>query len=400
MVFCSVEQAVKELRKGNIVILVDDKNRENEGDLVFAAQKTTKQKISFMLQNCTGIICVPMHKKTAEKLDLKEMVPEKENTEKHKTNFTVSVDAKKGITTGVSASDRAKTIKLLANPKTKPEFLVRPGHVFPLISREGGVLVRAGHTEASTDLMRLARLNPVAVICEIVKPNGEMAKLPYLKKFAKKHGLKILSIAELINYRLSKEKLVKKTVSVKLPTKYGLFTAFGYKNTKNNAEYIALVKGKITRQKTVLVRVHSGCVTGDILGSKKCDCGSQLKKALKKIGESKTGVLVYIQEHEGRGIGLINKLKAYKLQEKGFDTVEANKKLGFEMDLREYGIGAQILNDLKVKKINLLTNNPKKIAGLSGYGLKIVKRTPLIGKKTGYNKKYLETKKTKMGHFL
>ena len=374
-----------------MVIVVDDEDRENEGDLIFAAEKVSAEKINFMMREGRGLICVPISKEIAEKLDLRPMV--EDNEEATKCNFTVSVDARRGTTTGISASDRTKTIKTIVSPKSKPKDLVRPGHIFPIIAQEGGVLVRAGHTEASCDLARLAGLKPAGVLCEITKEDGEMARLPYLKKFAKKHGLTIISIKDLIAYRTQNEKLIKKVVETDLETEHGKMRMIVYKNLIDEKEHIALVKGKGN-----FVRVHSECLTGDLLGSLHCDCGSQLDESLKIISK-KGGVLLYMRQ-EGRGIGLINKLKAYNLQKKGLDTVQANEILGFNADLRDYGIGAQILADLGLKEIKLLTNNPKKIIGLEGHGLKITERIRIESKPTKRNHKYLKTKKTKLGHIL
>ncbi len=387
----SVKKAIADIRSGKMVIVVDDEDRENEGDLIFAAEKVSAEKINFMMREGRGLICVPISKEIAEKLDLRPMV--EDNEEATKCNFTVSVDARRGTTTGISASDRTKTIKTIVSPKSKPKDLVRPGHIFPIIAQEGGVLVRAGHTEASCDLARLAGLKPAGVLCEITKEDGEMARLPYLKKFAKKHGLTIISIKDLIAYRTQNEKLIKKVVETDLETEHGKMRMIVYKNLIDEKEHIALVKGKGN-----FVRVHSECLTGDLLGSLHCDCGSQLDESLKIISK-KGGVLLYMRQ-EGRGIGLINKLKAYNLQKKGLDTVQANEILGFNADLRDYGIGAQILADLGLKEIKLLTNNPKKIIGLEGHGLKITERIRIESKPTKRNHKYLKTKKTKLGHIL
>lgn len=397
MVFSSIEKAISDLKKGKTIILVDDEKRENEGDLICSGEKIDAKKINFMIKNGRGLVCSPVNEKTAEKFSLQLMTQPKDIFH---TAFTVSVDAAKGVTTGISAKDRAKTIHILSSPKSKKDDLVSPGHIFPLIAKKGGVLHRAGHTEASIDLMLLAGLKPVAVICEIIKENGEMARLPYLEKFAKKNRLKIFSIKDLIKYRLKSEDLVEKTESINLPTEFGEFKAVGFRDIIVDGKYVALVKGDIGNGENILVRVHSGCLTGDVFHSKRCDCGEQLEKAMKLIQRKGRGILLYIQQHEGRGIGLLNKIKAYHLQERGMDTVQANINLGFPEDLRDYGIGAQILRKLGVKSIFLLSNNPKKIVGLSGYGLKIMKRIPLTTKPNKFNKKYLKTKKEKMGHLL
>ncbi len=393
--FSIIEEIVEEIRKGRPVIVVDDESRENEGDLVVAAQFATPQIINFMIKEARGLVCIPLTKERVKELDLEPL--RKEEEDPFKTAWRMPVDAKEGITTGISAYDRAHTIKVLIDPKTRPQDLIKPGHVFPLEAKEGGVLVRAGHTEASIDLVKLAGLYPAAVICEIIKDDGKMARLPDLVKFAKKHNLKICTIASLIEYRRKKEKLVRCIEKVKLPTDFGEFDLYLYESLIDKSLHLALVKGKIENN-PVIVRVHSQCVTGDIFSSRRCDCGKQLRYSLELIGKE-GGVLLYLQQ-EGRGIGLKNKIKAYRLQEKGLDTVEANKALGFSSDLREYGIGAQILVDLGVKKIKLLTNNPRKIIGLSGYGLEIVERIPLKVGKTEENENYLKTKKVKLDHIL
>lgn len=397
MDFSSIEEAVNNLKKGEMIILVDDEKRENEGDLICSGEKIDAEKINFMIKNGRGLVCSPVSEEIAERFSLQLMTSPRD---RFHSSFTVSVDAAKGITTGISAKDRAKTVQVLSSPKAKKNDLVSPGHIFPLIAKKGGVLHRAGHTEASVDLMLLAGLQPVAVICEIIKEDGEMARLPGLEKFAEKTGLKIVSIKDLITYRMKKESLVEETEAISLPTKFGEFKAVGFRDKVVNGEYMALVKGDIGNGENVLVRVHSGCLTGDVFHSKRCDCGEQLQKAMQLIQRKGRGILLYIQQHEGRGIGLLNKLKAYHLQENGLDTVEANIKLGFPEDLRDYGIGAQILRKLGVKSIFLLTNNPKKIVGLSGYGLKIVKTISLTAKPNKFNRKYLSTKKEKMGHLL
>ncbi|MBU1018595.1 MAG: bifunctional 3,4-dihydroxy-2-butanone-4-phosphate synthase/GTP cyclohydrolase II [Patescibacteria group bacterium] len=387
-----ISQAIKDIRAGKMVIVVDDEDRENEGDLIFAAEKVTPAKINFMMKEGRGLICVPVSPEIAKKLDLNPMVSD--NEESTKCNFTVSVDNRKDITTGISASDRAKTIKTIINPLSKPKDLVKPGHIFPIIAKQGGVLERAGHTEASYDLARLAGLKEAGVLCEITKEDGEMARLPYLKKFAQKHNLTLISIKDLIKHRRQEEKLIEKQVETKLKTKHGEFKVTVYKSLTDGKEHVALTKGKNKK----LVRVHSECLTGDLFQSLQCDCSNQLQKSLEIIGQ-KGGTLLYMRQ-EGRGIGLVNKLKAYNLQKKGCDTVEANEALGFDADLRDYGIGAQILADLGLKEIHLLTNNPKKVIGLEGHGLKITKRVPLETRPHKSNEKYLKTKKQKLGHIL
>jgi len=396
-IFSDIEDVLKDLRKGRMVIVVDDEERENEGDLVFAASKVSPQKINFMAKYGRGLICVSMLGKDLDRLGLKPMV--EDSKEVKEAAFTVSVDAKKEITTGISCYDRAVTIKTLIDPKTKKDDLITPGHVFPLRYKEGGVLVRAGHTEASIDLCKLAGLYPAAVICEIMKEDGKMARLPYLIKFAKLHNLKIISIAQIIEYRRKKEKLIKLVAKSKLPTKFGNFNLFAYESMIDGGIHIALVKGNVRGKKDVLVRVHSSCVTGDIFHSLRCDCGDQLENSLKMIENEGRGVLLYMNQ-EGRGIGLKNKLRAYELQDKGLDTVEANKKLGFPPDLRDYGIGAQILVDLGLSSIKLLTNNPRKIVGLEGYGLRITERVPIEVNPNPVNLRYLKVKKKKLGHII
>ncbi|MBU1027340.1 MAG: bifunctional 3,4-dihydroxy-2-butanone-4-phosphate synthase/GTP cyclohydrolase II [Candidatus Margulisbacteria bacterium] len=399
IVFNKIEEAIEDIRNGRMVVVVDDKDRENEGDLVMAAEKVTPDAINFMITHGRGLVCVPMSEERLEELSLPQMVDQ--NREAMKTAFTVSVDAsaKYGVTTGISPSDRAKTIEVLINPKSTKDDLAKPGHVFPLRMQQGGVLKRAGHTEAAVDLVKLATLYPAAVICEIINQDGNMARTPELIEFAKKHNLKIVSIADLISYRKKNEKLIKRTSCVKLPTKHGEFIAYGYEDLLTGDHHIALVKGKISKNDTVLVRVHSECLTGDALGSKRCDCGEQLDKALEKIEFCGQGVLLYMRQ-EGRGIGLADKLRAYEAQDKGMDTVEANCFLGYPADLRNYGIGAQIMVDLGLAKIRLITNNPRKIVGLEGYGLDIVERIPVEIEPNKFNKKYLETKREKLGHLL
>lgn len=393
-----VEEAIEEIRKGNMVIVVDDEDRENEGDLVAAAEMITPEMINFMATHGRGLICAPIIEHRCEELGLELMV--KSNTALHETPFTVSVDLiGNGCTTGISASDRSKTVKALIDPDTKPSDLGKPGHIFPLKAKAGGVLRRTGHTEAAIDLSRLAGLQPAGVIVEIMNEDGTMARLPQLKKIADKFDLKIISIEDLVAYRMSTESLIERQVEVELPTEYGDFRLVAYRQTNTNEEHVALVKGTWDQDEAVLVRVHSSCVTGDIFGSYRCDCGPQLHSSMQKIEEAGKGVVVYMQQ-EGRGIGLVNKLKAYKLQQEGMDTVEANIKLGFEMDERDYGVGAQILHDLGLKKLRLMTNNPKKRTGLIGYGLEIVENIPLEIDANEHNHTYLKTKKIKMGHTL
>jgi 3,4-dihydroxy 2-butanone 4-phosphate synthase/GTP cyclohydrolase II len=395
--FASIPEAIKDIKKGKIVIVVDDPSRENEGDFVCAAEKVTPEIINFMAKHGRGLICLPIIGERLDELKIEQMV---ENpTEVKEANFTVSIDVKKGITTGISAYDRALTIKTVLNPKTKPSDIIKPGHVFPLRYREGGVLVRAGHTEAAVDLAKLAGLYPAGVICEIMNEDGTMARLPQLIKIAEKFKLKIITIADLIEYRRKHEKLVKKLFTVDLPTRFGDFELHLFEDSISGEQHLALVKGKVEGKKNVLVRVHSSCTTGDIFHSLRCDCGEQLEKSLQIIAEKGEGVFLYMHQ-EGRGIGLRNKIHAYKLQERGPDTVEANLKLGFPPDLRDYGIGAQILVELGLSSIQLLTNNPKKIIGLGGYGLKVTKRIPIEIPPTKSNKKYLQTKKVKLGHLL
>ncbi len=393
----TIPEALHDIKKGKIIIVVDSEDRENEGDLIMAAEKTTPDTINFMAKYGRGLICIPMEDNRLNKLNLHPMV--RNNDDHYHTDFTVSVDAKKGISTGISAYDRAHTIKVLINTRTTEKDLAKPGHIFPLRAKTGGVLERAGHTEASLDLAKLAKLYPAGVICEILNEDGTMARLPQLIEFAKKHALKIISIAELIEYRRKNEKLIEKVSDAHLPTQYGLFTIIAYKNKMDQNVHVALIKGGINKEEPILVRVHSECLTGDVFTSLKCDCGDQIHKAMQMIEKEGKGIIVYMRQ-EGRGIGIENKIKAYKFQEQGMDTVEANCALGFPADLRDYGIGAQILVDLGVKKIRLLTNNPKKVIGISGYGLEIVERVPIEIKPNKINKKYLETKKKKMGHLL
>ncbi len=391
----SITEALEDLKAGKMIIVIDDEDRENEGDLMMAAEFSDKEAINFMTKEGRGLICVPVEEEMAYRLNFHPMVKEADGN----CNFTVSVDAKEGTTTGISAADRAMTIKKITDPDSTAHDFIRPGHMFPLIAKRGGVLVRAGHTEATTDLMRLANLSPAGVICEILNKDGTMARLPDLKKFAKKHELKIITIQDLIEYRNKHETLVRKEAKSKLETKFGLFDVHVYTSLVDLKEHVALTKGDIRNQNVTIVRVHSECMTGDIFASKHCDCGEQLDTALQMITENESGVLLYMRQ-EGRGIGLANKIKAYDLQQKGLDTVEANHKLGFKMDMRDYGIGAQILADLGVKEMDLLTNNPKKLIGLEGYGLKIRKRLSIEVKPNEINLNYLMTKKGKMGHLL
>ena len=395
--FDPIDELLDELRQGHIVIVTDDANRENEGDLILAAEKATAERINFMIRYTSGVLCVPMEGKDLDRLELPLMTLR--NTESMRTAYTISADAKEGVSTGISAADRSRTIRLLSDPSTVAGDLVRPGHVFPLRYREGGVLRRAGHTEAAVDLARLAGLRPAGVLAEVINDDGSMARLPDLLRFKEQHKLKICSIENLIAYRRAREILIEREEVVSLPTDYGDFSLYLYRSVIDDVHHIALVKGTITGEKPTLVRVHSECLTGDVFGSQRCDCGDQLHAALQQIDEAGSGVLVYMRQ-EGRGIGLAAKIHAYKLQEEGLDTVEANERLGYPMDLREYGTGAQILVDLGVRQMRLLTNNPKKVVGLEGYGLNIVEQLRIKSPENPHNERYLRTKRIKMGHLL
>ncbi len=403
-VFATPEEAIDLIKKGEIIILVDDESRENEGDMVIAAQFITPEKVNFITKWARGLLCVAISKEIAERLNLFPMVAN--NNSLHGTAFTVSVDAKEGVSTGISAYDRALTIKKIADPNSKPDDFVRPGHIFPIVAREGGVLVRAGHTEGSTDLCKLAGLIPAAAICEIMNEDGSMARLPDLINLAKRFGLKIAKIEDIIRYRLKRESFVRKVVEARLPTEFGEFKIQVWENILDGSQNTALVKGEINPEEPTLVRVHSECLTGDVFGSLRCDCGPQLKKAMEMISKEGRGVIVYIRResmeksHEGRGIGLIKKLEAYNLQDQGLDTVEANLKLGFPPDLRDYGIGAQILKGIGVGKIRLMTNNPRKIVGLKGYGLEVSEIVPIKIQTNPENERYIKTKKEKLNHLL
>ena len=395
--FNTIEEVLADIRAGKMVIITDDPDRENEGDLIMPAEKVTPEAINFMVTYARGLVCAPISHERAHQLGLQRMVVD--NRESQKTAFTVSVDAAEGVTTGISAADRAAVVRIMADPKATPQDLVQPGHIFPLQAKPGGVLQRSGHTEATVDLARLAGLQPAGICCEIMNEDGSMARLPDLIEFAAKHDLKIATVEDLIAYRRRNERLIEREQVVQMPTEYGDFELHMYRSIVDDTHHLALVKGKIDPETPTLVRVHSECLTGDVFGSLRCDCGSQLQRALKQIEQAGSGVLLYMRQ-EGRGIGLPAKIHAYKLQEQGYDTVEANEKLGFPAELREYGIGAQILADLGVHKMRFLTNNPKKVVGLEAYGLEIVEIVPIRIPPTPHNAKYLETKRIKMGHLL
>jgi 3,4-dihydroxy 2-butanone 4-phosphate synthase/GTP cyclohydrolase II len=397
MSFATIEEAIEDIRAGRMVIVVDDPDRENEGDLTIAAEMVTPDLINFMAKHGRGLICLPMTAERLEELEIPLMVSE--NSSKFNTAFCVSIEARENVSTGISAADRSVTVQATIDPKTVPADLVRPGHMFPLRAVEGGVLRRSGQTEAAVDLARIAGLYPAGVICEIMNEDGTMARVPELEKFAAIHDLKIVNIADLIAYRLKTERFIRRVATPKLPTKFGDFTLYGYQNALDDKVHLALVMGDLVSDEPVLTRVHSECLTGDVLFSARCDCGEQLECAMRQIAEEGRGVLVYLRQ-EGRGIGLVNKLRAYELQDDGADTVEANETLGFAADQRDYGIGAQILNDLGVSKLRIMTNNPRKFVGLSGYGLEIVERVSIEVAPTGTNRRYLETKKHKLGHDL
>ncbi len=398
MPFTKIELAIEAIARGEMVIVVDSVDRENEGDLIVAAEKMTPETMAFMIRHTSGVICMPVDGHRLDELRIPLMVAE--NTESQRTAFTVSVDAKHGTSTGISAADRCATVHTILDPGTRPDDLARPGHIFPLRYREGGVLTRAGHTEASVDLARMARLAPAGVLAEIVNDDGSMARLPQLERFADEHGLQIISIADLVRYRRHREKLVRRVSEARIPTDHGDFTAYVFESLLDGTEHMAFVRGEVAGTENVLVRVHSECLTGDVFGSMRCDCGLQLDLALRLIAEEGAGVVVYLRGHEGRGIGLGHKFRAYTLQDQGLDTVEANVELGFPPDSREYGIGAQILVDLGVSTMRVMTNNPDKYGGLDGYGLEIVERVPLHVLPNHENIRYLRTKQQKLGHLL
>ncbi len=398
MPLCSMEEALGDLLAGKLLVVVDDEQRENEGDLVMAAELVTPEAVNFIVTHARGLLCMPVTGERLDELNI-PMMASQNATSKHQTAFTVSIDYKKNTSTGISAHDRAATIRAMVDPNARAEEFSRPGHLFPLRYHPGGVLARAGHTEATVDLCNLAGLYPAGVVCEIMNDDGTMARMPELEVFAEKHGLKILSIAQIIAHRRRHEKLIERVAEARLPTKYGEFTAIAYKSSVDTGEHIALTMGKWEADEPILVRIHSECLTGDVFGSLRCDCGEQIELALKILGHEGKGVFLYMRQ-EGRGIGLHNKIKAYSLQDNGLDTVDANRKLGFEPDLRHYGIGAQILQDLGIDKLRLLTNNPRKIVGLSGFGLEIVERVPVEASVNDENRQYLRTKRSRMGHIL
>jgi 3,4-dihydroxy 2-butanone 4-phosphate synthase/GTP cyclohydrolase II len=398
MPFANIEKAVDAIVRGELVIVVDDADRENEGDLIMAAEKVTAEAMGFMIRHTSGVICAPLEGERLEELHLPLMVAN--NTEMQRTAFTVSVDARHGTTTGISAADRATTVRALIDPEARPDDLARPGHIFPLRYREGGVLRRAGHTEAAVDLARLAGCFPAGVLAEVTNDDGTMARLPELERFAEEHGLELISIADLIRYRRHREKLVRRVSEARIPTRHGDFTAYVYESILDGVEHLAFVRGEIAGKEDVLVRVHSECLTGDVFGSMRCDCGVQLDLGLERVANAGQGVVVYLRGHEGRGIGLGHKMRAYSLQDEGRDTVEANVELGFPADSREYGIGSQILVDLGISTMRLMTNNPAKYGGLDGYGLEIVERVPLHAEPNEENIAYLRTKQEKLGHLL
>ena len=398
MPFAQIEKAVAAVARGDMVVVVDDQDRENEGDLILAAEHATPEKITFFVKHTSGVICMPMLGERLDQLGIPLMVLD--NTESQRTAFTISVDYRPGTSTGISAGDRATTIRALIDLATRPGDLAKPGHIFPLRYRQGGVLKRAGHTEAAVDLARLAGLQPAGVLCEVVRDDGEMARLPDLEAFAAEHGLLLISIADLIRYRRQKDKLVKRVSEARIPTPYGDFTCYAYESVLNGDQHLALVKGAVQGEENVLVRVHSECLTGDVFGSRRCDCGWQLEAAVQRVAEEGLGVVVYLRGHEGRGIGLAHKLAAYTLQEQGHDTVDANLELGLPVDSREYGIGAQILVDLGITTMRYMTNNPAKYGGLDGFGLEMVERVPLQSSPNAENSSYLRTKRDRLGHHL